>query len=328
MHHKLLCGWNWISERMKQKPIRRGFYILVIIISLGFIVYSAYTNWSELKAQKWELDYKYILMSILLFPIGFLPVVAGWHRLVDGLGVKLPFLRNLRVYAISSLPRHIPGLVWYVSSRSLLYQEEGLAAGMVIAATAAEVFLHASTGFLMSILVFLRNTGILEQYQGLRWIVPTALLFLVAVIASSSLVKGFSNWLVKRWKYDQLPAIRRGSLVACLIWLFIAWCGGGFLLFLLVRGLVPLSWSNLPYIIGSWALASAIGLTIGIGVSGMGLREVTLATLLSLVIPPVTAIVAAIAFRLVFLVGEFIWVLVFVWATKSVPQQIKGRMDE
>lgn len=101
--------------------------------------------------------------------------------------------------------------------------------------------------------------------------------------------------------------------------------GGGLLLFLLVRGFIPVEWSTYPVMVGIWGMASAVGLTIGIGVSGMGLREVTLGALLSLVIPPLTAVVVAITFRLVLLVGEFMWVLLFAWITKSVPWRPLGR---
>ncbi len=265
------------------------------------------------------INYWYLILSVILFPVGFLPTVTAWHKLLEGLGAKLPYLRNLRIYALSSLPRHIPGMVWYVSSRTLLYQEEGLGAGVVVAATAAELFLMATTGFIMSTMVFLQSMEPLRQYQSLRMVIPVAVLLVFAIIVLLPVLKRFPNWMVKRWNYDQFPAIQRGKLVACLIWLFFAWCGGGFLLYLLVRGFVPVPWSYIPFMIGAWALASAIGLTIGIGISGMGLREVTLAALLSFVIPPVTAIVAAIAYRLVFLAGELLWVVIIAWITKSVP---------
>lgn len=328
MHRRLSAIKDKLFQVMKNKPMQRVFYILVILISLGFIAYATYANWNELKAYQWELNYPYIIFSVILFPVGMLPAVAAWHKLLEALGVKLGYVRDLRIYAISSLPRHIPGLVWYVSSRAMLYKEEGVAAGIIMAATGAEVFLHAVTGFLMSVLLLVRSSGAIEKYSALRYVIPIALLLLIGLLLSPPVFNRLLPRLVKRWNFDQIPTIQRNSLIACLLWLIPAWSGGGFLLFLLVHGLSPINWSYLPVMIGIWALASAIGLTVGIGVSGMGLREVTLGALLSLVIPPITAIVAAIAFRLVLIVGEFLWVMIFVWIIKSAPKKPQGRRSD
>ena len=328
MRERILTFRQGFSRLMRNKPAQRVFYIIVIFVSLGFIAYATYVNWNELKAHKWELDYKYIALSVILFPVGMLPAVAAWHKLLDALGVKLSYWRNLRIYAISSLPRHIPGLVWYASSRAMLYKENGVAAGLILAATAAEIFLHAVTGFIMSILLLVRSAAALERYSALRFIIPVALIIILGLIFSPPVFNRVLPGLLKRCHLEQVPAIQRNSLIACLLWLVPAWSGGGFLLFLLVRGMYPIQWSYLPVMIGIWSLASAIGLTVGIGVSGMGLREVSLGALLSLVVPPITAVVAAIAFRLVLTVGEFIWVMLFVWIIKSVPQYDEGRKED
>lgn len=328
MHVWIKKAWKQISELMAQGPARRTFNILVIVISLGFISYAVYANWNALKAHKWEINYLYIVLSIVLYPLGMMPTVTAWHKLLEALGVQMPFSQNLRIYSLSLLPRHIPGLVWYVSSRTLMYKEKGVSAGFVLTATAVEIFLHAVTGFLVSTLLLLLGTATLELYSALRFIIPMALLLVVGLVFSPFVLNRLVALIVKRWKVDQAPTIQRGSLIACLLWLLAAWSGGGLLLFLLVRGFSPVAWSYFPVMIGIWGMASSIGLTIGIGISGMGLREITLGALLSLVIPPITAVVVAVAFRLVLTIGEFIWVFIFVWLTKTVPRKHGERTED
>jgi hypothetical protein len=321
-------AWKQISELMQWAPARRIFYILVVVISLVFIAYAVYANWNELKGHKWEINYLYIFLPIVLYPLGMMPTVAAWHKLLEALGIQLPFSQNLRIYALSLLPRHIPGLVWYVSSRTLLYKEKGVAAGLVLTATAVEVFLQAVTGFLVSTLLLLLGTTTLEHYGALQFIIPIALLLAVGLVFSPPLFNRLSASIVKRMNIDQAPTLRRGSLIASLIWLLAAWSGGGLLLFLLVRGFSPVVWFYFPVMIGVWGMASSIGLTIGIGISGMGLREITLGALLSLVISPITAVVVAVAFRLVLTISEFIWVFIFAWLIKSVPRKHEERMED
>jgi hypothetical protein len=147
-------------------------------------------------------------------------------------------------------------------------------------------------------------------------------------VFSPPLFNRLSASIVKRLKVDQTPTIQRGGLISSLIWLLAAWSGGGLLLFLLVRGFSPLAWFYFPVMIGIWGMASSIGLTIGIGISGMGLREITLGALLSLVISPITAVVVAVAFRLVLTISEFIWVFMFAWLIKSVPRKQEERMED
>ena len=110
--------------------------------------------------------------------------------------------------------------------------------------------------------------------------------------------------------------------------MFIAWAGGGLILFALVQAVNPLNWSLLPVMIGTWGAAGAVSLTIGIGIQGLGIREVTLGALLSLVMPTLTAIMIAVAFRLVLTIGEVIWVAFFVWITKKPSAKLEGVSNE
>lgn len=323
MRQWLISIWKWFATTLSQKKVWRIFYVLIILVSLGFIAYAIYKNWNELQRQRWEINYTYLLLSIVLYPLGMLPTVAAWHKLLEALGVRLTFVKNLRIYALSSLPRHIPGLLWYVSSRTVLYQEEGIAAGLILAATAIEVVLLALTGFLSSTLFLLHGGEIFQEYVSLKFVIPIALLIVLIMVFSTPLINKISRYLVNRWRLEQSINIQRKSLIACLAWMFIAWIGGGLLLFLLVRSVTPLGWEFYPIMVGAWGMASGIGLTIGIAISGMGLREVTLGALLSLVVHPLTAVVATVAFRLVLTVGEFLWVFLFVWLIKAVPRRFR-----
>jgi uncharacterized membrane protein YbhN (UPF0104 family) len=325
MQNRLANAWNWFSQLMRQKKAWRIFYLSILLLSLAFIAYAIFKNWNELKSHQWEIDYFYILLSIALFPLGMLPTVAAWHKLLAALGVVKPFSKNLYIYAVTSLPRHIPGLVWYVSSRTLMYQEEGVAAGIVLAATALEVILLAITGFASSSLLLLRGSAALEQFTALQFVIPVAIVLGLGLVFSTSLLNKLLPRLLNRWKIKQVPVIQRGKLVASMIWMMVGWLGGGLLLFFLVRAFSPLAWSFYPIMVGAWGMASGIGLTIGIGISGMGLREVTLGALLSLVISPLTAVVVAVGFRLVIIAGEMIWVFLFTLITKSVPRWVAGR---
>ena len=151
-----------------------------------------------------------------------------------------------------------------------------------------------------------------------------ALPILLLLIISIPLVNRLLPYFLQRRGVSEIPQIHQGYLVITLLVMFIAWAGGGLILFVLSQAIYPLSWSFYPAMIGAWGAAGAVSLTIGIGIQGLGIREITLSAILSLIMPPVIAIILAVVFRLVLTAGEFLWVLLFIWLTKKPPVNIEG----
>jgi hypothetical protein len=92
----------------------------------------------------------------------------------------------------------------------------------------------------------------------------------------------------------------------------LAWIGGGSVLYVLANAVTPVSVSQLPALVGAWGAAGAISMSVGLLVSGMGLRELTLTVLLGRLMPLPIAAAVSLLFRLLLTVGEFAWALVFV----------------
>ena len=317
--------WLVFQNGMQKKQARQGMYIITVLVSLIFIGYAIQSHWTDLSRQEFKVDPVYLILAVVLYPLGSLPTTAAWHWLLRAFGVRKSFRVNMHIYAQSILPKHIPGLVWYVTSRTLLYQEKGVGAGVVLGATAAETFLMALSGFCLSILFFTSQVTALEQFTALRVILPISA---VAVIIVAVWAPGGTRWLekiFKRWQKvgDKGMQIDRKALWISLSWIFLAWIGGGILLWMLVRAITPLDWRLLPAIIGIWGAAGAVSLTLGIGVQGMGLREVTLGAMLSFIISPLMAVVVAVIFRLTLLMGDLLWVFFVVTLSSDKFVKIK-----
>jgi hypothetical protein len=144
------------------------------------------------------------------------------------------------------------------------------------------------------------------------------------LIISIPLVNRLLPYFLRRRGISEIPQIQQRRLIVTLLLMFIAWFGGGLILFVLAQSIYPLGWEMLPAMIGAWGAAGAISLTIGIGIQGLGIREITLGGLLSLLMPPIFAIILAILFRLVLTAGEFLWVMLFIWLTKKPPSKLEG----
>ena len=303
--------WSSLHRSMQKKRVRQLIYLGIVLLSLVFIAYVIITNWAQLKSQEWHIDPFYAIMVVVLYPLGMIPTAAAWHWLLKAFTIHKSFLLNLRLFALSSLPKHIPGLVWYVTSRSLMYEEYGVGAGMVLGATAAESIMLAASGFISALFIFSLKSDFLGQFTVLRYLSLASVITLIIVfIWAPGGTRLFVRFL-KKWRKDvETISIRRSALFVCLLWMFVAWVGGGVLLWFLVRAFVPIGLESLPIMVGIWGAAGAVSLTIGIGIQGLGLREVTLAALLSMIISPIIALVVAVAFRLALTLAEFLWVFV------------------
>jgi hypothetical protein len=110
---------------------------------------------------------------------------------------------------------------------------------------------------------------------------------------------------------NSIKKINFSKLFIAACWMMIAWCGGGILLFILAKSLVVVEAKNVVLIIVMWGLSGSIGIIIGFGIQGLGIREITLGSLLSLIFPPMISFSLAIGFRLVLIIGEVLWTSVF-----------------
>ena len=316
--------WNSLNSAYQNQKTRRYMFFVILLVSIGFIALALITNWNEFSSQEINFDYRYIILAVIIYPAGMLPTAFSWHTLLRTIGIRLPFRTNLRIFSLSALPRHIPGFVWYISSRSLLYKEENIGAGRIVTASAADIILLALTGFLSALMLLVSGIGISQEISTVRTGALIALPILLLLIISITLVNRLLPYFLQRRGVSEIPQIHQGYLVITLLVMFIAWAGGGLILFVLSQAIYPLSWSFYPAMIGAWGAAGAVSLTIGIGIQGLGIREITLSAILSLIMPPVIAIILAVVFRLVLTAGEFLWVLLFIWLTKKPPVKIEG----
>ncbi len=328
MRKLLYSFWKFLYSALQNPLTRRILFAITLLISIILITFAIRANWNEFRAQDIQVDYRFIAFAVLIYPAGMLPTAASWHMLLRTTGVTLPFRTNLRIFSLTTLPKRIPGFVWYISGRSLLYQEENIPAATTLTASGAEVILLALTGFLSASLLFLSSIGRSDALESVRTAAYIALPIFLLLIISVPLVNRLLPYFLRRRGFTSIPQIHQGKLIITLLLMFIAWFGGGLILFVLTQAIYPLGWEMLPAMVGAWGAAGAISLTVGIGVQGLGIREITLGGILSLLMPPIIAIILAILFRLVLTAGEFLWVLLFVWLTKKPPSKLEGAIPK
>ena len=120
--------------------------------------------------------------------------------------------------------------------------------------------------------------------------------------------------LGKLWsQFGQTDMRERLSWQDTLLWVsffVLAWVIGGLTLFSTINFVYTLPFSEFVPILGMWVIANIVSVAGALTIGGFGLREISLAVLLSLIMPAPVAIVISLLMRLVWLAAELLGALI------------------
>jgi hypothetical protein len=253
-------------------------------------------------------------VAFLLYPLGFAPLIWAWHLLMACLDACPDWRTNVRLYSLSCLPKRIPSSIWYIASRAILYRGQGIDSVLTLTATALETIWLVLAGlsiYLLSLPLGVpvgRTASLDGRFIGVA--VACSILALAAPLWAPLLLRGV-RWLLARMGVSISVRLDAGDVLRFLALSGVAWVGGGVVLYVLANAVTPIPLAQLPVLVGAWAASGAVSLSAGLLVSGMGLREVTLTVLLANVMPLHVAVAVSLLFRVLLMVGEFVWALFF-----------------
>ena len=290
--------------------LRRWVSVGVLLFTIGFLVALLIHGREELRQfDDWHAYLTVCGHGFLLYPISLSVQALTWSMMITRLGQVDGGWRDIEVYAYTHLMRRMPGALWYLAGRTVIYRERGIGASVTLAASGLEwllllvaaVFIYGSLslsnlgswllGFvtpLLLVAVSLWGLRFLCSAQGRRWL------------------PGF----VRQWlgNFSATAVPQRGELVLWVGLYATAYAVGGLILFLLIRGVAPTASTTLSDAIRIWALAGGVSfLTSMIVPAGMGIRELTLTALLAPDVPAVGALLIALLLRMLFIASDLVW---------------------
>lgn len=275
---------------------------LFVLVSFGVIAKIIIDSWDTLTDYHWQFRYGQFLLAIFFFLLDFALAIWAWHLLIKTLANYNNLRRTAKIIMQANLARRVPGMVWYIASRSVLYEEVGVSKRTTSLLSGLEILFFLLSGIVTTLLTlpFWEWPGtVLDNVS--PW-----LLLLVFVPMSVCLVhpRIFNVFWQKISKETAVsPLLWRHTMVWLTVYI-LTWVLGAMVLFFVINTMYPMPASSLVMIIGIWSLAGTISLAGFITISFFGLREVTLALLLSLTLPSPLILVVVILIRLIWLIGE------------------------
>ncbi len=303
-------GYQALRGIESNQRIRRWVSACVFLCTVAFLAFLLLRSTEELRElDDWPTYLGFCAKGFLLYPVSLIVQALIWRMMIVRLGQMAGGWWDIEIYAYSSLMRHLPGAIWYLAGRATMYHTRGVGASVALMASGLEWFLLLAAAVLVYSTLSLTGSGVLLISLVLLsvLIVATALGLRQALLASARLpLPGF----VRR-RLTALAAAPVPGAADLTLWLslyVLAYFIGGWILLLLVRGVAPEVAMDLGTAARIWALTGGIGfLLAAIVPAGLGVRELTLAMLLSPTISMTGAIVVAILLRALFVAGSLVW---------------------
>jgi hypothetical protein len=255
-----------------------------------------------------RLNLNDILIAFTVYSIDLVLAIIAWIVIIGMMSGYWRVLPHTGIYLLTNITRRLPGTFWYVVGRLVLYERVGiprsttvLASGMEFAATVVAGLVVALTAWPL----VLSTTNIAPYWFLLPLCAGIALLSPPPVRA-----------LMRRFAPEHAANIRYRHLLTWVLLYVVVWIGGGVILFVLVNAVQPQPLSALPAIVGVWAAAGVAAILLFSFVPfGLGVTEITLATLLSPFLSTTEALFVALVLRVLATLAELFYGLIGVGIT-------------
>lgn len=278
--------------------------IVVVLLALGFMAALVRSQWAVLQSYRWQLSPAWALASLAGLELAWLFEIATWRTILADVGGRLTCRRAMRVWFLSNILRYLPGNVWQFLGMVELAAEDGAPRMATLASIVLHQVISLAAGVVIAAIYFaLAGQGVwIAHLRPFLLLAPLGLLLLQPKVLEWGL-----NWmLVKLGRQPLRVTLTSAGIFRVWLRYAVVWIGLGLSYAALVRALVPVGWSDVPYLAASWVVSYSIGFLSMLTPSGVGVREAVMVVLLAPIMPESVAVVVAIVARLWMVVGEVI----------------------
>ncbi|MCA9196517.1 MAG: UPF0104 family protein [Planctomycetales bacterium] len=306
--------------------------VVVLVAVIYFIIQAVLRGRKDLAEQEFslrEVNFRWLGISALLYAAAMIPMGIYWFRMLHALQQSPRFLGTFRAYCVGHLGKYVPGKAMVVVLRT------GLLAGPQVNKTIVGASVFAETLTMMAVGAFIAAAMIAWKFSDQTWLLLMSIGLMLA--AGFPTIPPVFTAVVKRLRLKS-DAVDVESCLDGFTWrlmLFgwlangIAWCFIAMSLWAVIQAMpervfelsdgpdVRHLWTSFPSMLASTSLAMVAGFLSGLP-GGVGVREVVFTQLLQNPYGEITALIAPVLLRLVWLAVEFALaaVLMIGWRSK------------
>jgi hypothetical protein len=237
-------------------------------------------------------------------------MLLAWRALLAGLGSPLPLPAAIRVMFIGQLGKYVPGAVWALAAQVELARDYDVPRRRSTAASLVGMAVTLVVGLIAAgVMLPLTSAHAAAHYWWLLAVTPLA-----AACLHPRIIKFGLDLVLKVLHRDPLEeSVGAAAMARALAWTTLGWLFYGAHAWFLISDFAGRgagrqgSAHTFALALGGYALAWAVGFLIIFFPGGIGPREVALIAVLAPVMPSASALVVALASRVVMTIGDLAW---------------------
>ena len=285
---------------MKKKSVvifLKWIWLSAVVIFIFIFIYKKYPLICEIYTS---IPFFNICLSFLILFFAKVLLTLFMYYSIICVNKKLSFWSCYCIYHTSQLAKYIPGNIWHLVSKGVMYKNHGFTLNDIKNAILVENILLVGSAFLFGIgILSLYNYHFLVQLilkYKVGFSIAAALVFLCFILFiiffNSSTFMFFRNIKV------------RTSIKICFVQTCI-WFSLGLNFYVIIEPFVPKSCTVLE-IVGWFAVAYGLGYITPFAPAGMGVRESVLVFGLSPFLQYETIVIGAVFTRIIYVIVEIV----------------------
>lgn len=306
-----------LAEKIKDFYARHGKWVkallyLVWAVLFAFLGYTVWKSREQLMPYLVNADRSQFVIVVGVYLLALFFAVMNWAVIIRAFDSSVSFWTHAKIYLVSMVSRRLPGTIWYVGSRMLLYEQLGVASVKTASASGIEFVVSFVADCLLAVIFIPLGFNLPNT-----WLIPLGVVTLLGLWVLQP--KVLSKIMIKL-KHPLAQPVRMGQVIVWLLLRMALVLTGGVMIFFTIRIFYPMSFQSIYFVLGARALSGAAGMLTFLLPSSMGASDITLLAMLSVVIPTGLAAVVALLVRIYTTLFELLFGLVFFIAlNRSLP---------
>ena len=291
---------TYVRDLTRNRWLRAG----LLAVAAGLAVYGLASQWDAVQAALAKLAWYDVAGALACVLAGLGCAMLAWRALLAGLGSPLPLPAAIRVMFIGQLGKYLPGAVWALAAQVELARDYDVPRRRSTAASLVGMAVTLLVGLIVAgVMLPLTSAHAIGHYWWVLAVTPLAAACLMPRVIRFGL--NLALRVLRRPPLEE--TVGAAAMARALAWTTLGWLFYGAHAWFLISDFADKGVHTFALALGGYALAWAVGFLIIFFPGGIGPREVALIAVLAPVMPSGSALVVALASRVVMTVGDLVW---------------------
>lgn len=294
-----------------KKAIKVGFALFWLCL-MGYVIYLGWQSRDELDYLIDNADWSQFSLIFLIYLTTLVLASTIWTSVMQTMDDSLGWWIHICIYFVTLMTRRIPGTVWYIGGRVVLYKRLGVSGVKTATGSGIELIISFVANCILAMLFLPFGLG-LSNY----WYIPFGFVSLLGLLILEPSILAKIMFKLNR------PLSRPIERWRIAIWLLLRMAlvlAGGLMIFQTIRVFLPLSKEIIFLVLGARAISGAASMLSFFLPSSMGIYDLTMFAFLATVMPPSLATVVTVLVKLYTTIFEIFFGLFFYIIIRKFPE--------